>query len=130
MATSPAFLTTARRWPRDRTAAEVILDHLDCRNRGDVREDIKRNYAWNARMMSRRDVGRGGPGVIREAEELARRVPGIEIRITSFLVEGDIGFVEWSARGRGVRVDDGADTLVVDRGRIACHTTSYTVRRA
>jgi len=43
------------------------------------------------------------------------------------LVEGELGFLEWSARGSGAEVEDGADSYLIRDGRIVAQTIHYTV---
>jgi len=113
---------------RTRTTMEVILDHLECRRRKAIDEDIARNYALDVTVMSRRGARRGATGVRAEADELGDAVPDLRFRITSLVANGQFGFIEWSGRGRDVRAEDGADSFVVRDGRIVCQTISYDVR--
>jgi hypothetical protein len=131
----PALTTTVRTGgnPRrlfalGRSTLDVILDHLDCRRRGAIDEDIDRNYDAGVAMLSPRGSRTGARAVRSEADELEDALPGLRLRVTRLLADGPYGYVEWTGRSRAGRIEDGADTFVVTKGRIHCQTTHYTVR--
>ncbi len=58
---------------------------------------------------------------------LERELPGGSFEYVTRLVDGDVGFLEWTARSAHARVCDSADSYVVRDGRIVAQTIHYTV---
>ena len=69
----------------------------------------------------------GHAGVKRAAELLASQVPSAVYTYTQRVVHEDIAFLEWTAAGTGAFVRDGADSFLIDDGRIKIMTIHYTV---
>lgn len=81
-----------------RTPRDVFEDHLQVSTEGSLKEDLVRNYAPDLVVLT-------GRGVYRGHDYLTQ------------LVEGDVAFLEWTARVDRARVDDGADSYVIRNGR-------------
>ena len=60
---------------------------------------------------------------------LKEEVPDANFHYGTRLAEGEMAFLEWTAEGHGVRVDDGADSFLIRGGRIVAQTIHYTVGR-
>ncbi|MFA5530567.1 MAG: nuclear transport factor 2 family protein [Thiohalomonadaceae bacterium] len=59
---------------------------------------------------------------------LSEQLPGGRWTYHTVMVEGELGFLEWSAEAdNGARVEDGADSYLIRDGRIRAMTIHYTV---
>jgi hypothetical protein len=112
-----------------RSAEEVIGDHLSQSRHGSIDEDLRRNYSESVVLLTGHGTFRGHDGLRQLNDRLNRELPGARFDYRTLLVEGEVGFVEWTARTVDARVTDGADSYVVRGGRIAAQTIHYTVRR-
>ena len=70
---------------QDRTTTEVILDHLDCRRRNALDDDLARNYAGEVTVISRRGASAGPSAVRTEAAFLGDALPDMRFRVTSLV---------------------------------------------
>lgn len=111
----------------DRSTADVFDDHLRLAGLGRHEDDIERNFAPGVVLLTGIGVLRGHDGVRRSREVLAEDIPDAEYEYVTRLVDGDVAFLEWRARGEGVEVTDGADSFVVRDGLIVAQTIHYSV---
>jgi hypothetical protein len=110
-----------------RSAREVIEDHLELFRSGSVEDDLERNYAPDVTCFIREGIHHGRDGLRQLAERLSSELPGATFEHTTVLVEGEVGFLEWTATSEHAQVRDGADSYVVRDGRIVAQTIHYTV---
>lgn len=111
-----------------RSTAEVLDDHLRESQVGSVEADLARNYAVDLIVLTGRGVFRGHDGLRQLAQLLREELPNASFEYRTRLVEGELGFLEWTARAEGSVVDDGADSYLIREGRIVGQTIHYTVR--
>jgi hypothetical protein len=112
-----------------RSAREVLEDHLQLALEGDVESDLERNFSDDVFLLTGYGIYRGIDGVREKAKLLADQLPGGRWEYHNVMVEGELGFLEWSGVGEnGARVDDGADSYLIRDGRIVAMTIHYTVR--
>lgn len=123
----PARLPRVPGEPLTRSTREVLEDHLQRSLDGDFETDIERNLSPDAIVLSARGVHHGREGAKELAKLLMQELPGAVFRYGTRVVEGEHAFLEWTARGGGRRVDDGADSFVVRDGLIVAQTIHYTV---
>src|SRR6476469_5614513 len=114
---------------RKRSTREVLEDHLRLRLEGEIEEDITRNYAEDVVLLTSFGVFRGQEGVRQSAQLLLEQLPCIRYQYRTRMVDGEMAFLEWTARCRVARVDDGADSFLIRNGRIVARTIHYTVRK-
>jgi hypothetical protein len=112
-----------------RRTEAVFCDHLELRRLGQVEIDIQRNSADDVVLLTTYGVFRGHDGVRRGAALLQSQIGNAIVTCVTRIVDGDVAFLEWTARSGDVVVDDGADTFVIRKGRIVKKTIHYTVRR-
>lgn len=112
-----------------RSTEEVLDSHLRLSKEKATAEDICRDYAEDAVLLSGHGVFRGHEGVRRSAGLLKRELPGATYEYHTRLVEGEVAFLEWTAHSDGAQVEDGADSFVIRDGLIAAQTIHYTVDR-
>jgi hypothetical protein len=111
-----------------RTTTDVLQDHLVKRLVGDVDGDIAANFADDILILSSFGVFKGRDGVRESAATLQRLVGEAVFHYNRTLIEGDYGFLDWSAESDHTVVRDGADSFVVEGGKIVLQTIHYTVR--
>lgn len=114
--------------PQDRSAKEVLDDHLRESREGSIEEDLARNFAEDLVILTGRGVFRGHAGLRHLNRLLMEELPGAEFEYRTRLVEGELAFLEWTAQAEGAVVEDGADSYVIRGGRIVAQTIHYTVK--
>ena len=110
-----------------RSAAEVFDDHLRLARENDFERDLERNVAPDITVLTGRGVFRGHPGVRELARQLIEEVPNGEWRYGQRLVDGRVAFLEWTVDTGPFRVPDGADSFLIDHGKIQAQTIHYSV---
>lgn len=119
----------------ERTAREVLDDHLNIANdwvggtfEEILAEDLRRNVAEDIVILINRGTFRGHEGVRELALMLADELPEhAAFDYTYVAAEGNIGFLEWTYQDSQVQVRDGADSYVIENGKIIGQTIHYTV---
>ena len=121
-----------------RTAQEVLDDHLNVTEhfgveedwRSIVEEDIRRNISGDIVILINRGTFRGHEGVRRLAQMLGEELPEQRsFEYTYRAVEGRMAFLEWAYEDDNVRVRDGADSYLIENGKIVAQTIHYTVEQ-
>jgi SnoaL-like domain len=110
-----------------RSAVEVLDDHLRLASENDLEADLARNVAEDIVVLTARGVFHGHPGVRGLARQLMDEVPSGEWRYRQRLVEGRVAFLEWTVDSGPFRVCDGADSYLIEDGKIKAQTIHYTV---
>lgn len=111
-----------------RTAREVLDDHLQRANAWDFEGDLACNFSDDIVLLTGYGVFRGLEGVRAKVRLLSEQLPGGRWTYHTVMVEGELGFLEWSAEAdNGARVEDGADSYLIRDGRIRAMTIHYTV---
>jgi len=121
-----------------RSAQEVLDDHLNLTERFGaeenwqriVEEDIRRNVSEDIVILINRGTFRGHEGVRQLAQMLGEELP--EHRAFDYTyraVEGRVAFLEWAYEDDNVRVKDGADSYLIEDGKIVAQTIHYTVEQ-
>ena len=123
---------------RSRTAQEVLDDHLNlAENWGGERgfkrgleEDLRRNTSEDILILINRGTFRSHEGVRQLAHMLREELPKHRsFEYTYRAVEGRIAFLEWAYEDENVRVRDGADSYLIENGKIVAQTIHYTVEQ-
>ena len=113
---------------RQRTAREVLDDHLNLAMAWEFETDLARNFADDVILLTGYGIFRGKEGVKQKVRLLGEHLPGGQWEYTTIMAEGDMGFLEWRATAdNGARVEDGADSYLIRDGRIHAMTIHYTV---
>jgi hypothetical protein len=112
-----------------RSAVEVFNDHLWQGKHGSVEQDLPRNFAEDVVMLTGRGVYHGYDGMRYLAQLLREELPNARFEYITVQLEGEVGFLEWTAQADGAYVEDGADSFVIRDGRIVAQTIHYTVKR-
>jgi hypothetical protein len=121
-----------------RTAQEVLDDHLKLAENwgGEVgferglEEDIRRNSSEEIVILINRGTFHGHEGVRKLAHMLSEELPEHRsFEYTYRAVEGRMAFLEWAYEDEDVRVRDGADSYLIENGKIVAQTIHYTVEQ-
>ena len=112
-----------------RTTNQVFEDHLALARAGEVEADIQRNFAPDCVLLTTDGEFQGHEGVRMAAAALARQLPDASFEYTTRMVSGELAFLEWTGDSQKAHVRDGADSFVVQNGRIRYMTAHYTVER-
>ncbi|RDV36450.1 nuclear transport factor 2 family protein [Bradymonadaceae bacterium TMQ3] len=111
-----------------RSAREVLEDHLDLARRWDFETDLERNFDPDIVLMTTYGIFRGVEGLRQKVRLLQEQLPEGVWTYHSIMVERHLGFLEWSGVGEnGARVEDGADSYLIEEGKIRAMTIHYTV---
>jgi hypothetical protein len=110
-----------------RSAAEVFEDHLRLARENDFELDLERNVAHDVKVLTGRGVFRGHAGVRELARQLIEEIPNGEWQYGQRLVDGRVAFLEWTVDTGPFRVPDGADSFLIEHGKIQAQTIHYTV---
>jgi len=109
-----------------RTTAEVFMDHLHQRYRGDIECDLKRNYSKDVIMVENYGIFHGFDGVRQSAAILNKLVPTSKYKMDNLVFNKDNAFEAWSVNADGVKVTDGIDAFIIRDGKIIVQTIYYT----
>ena len=111
-----------------RTAREVLDDHLRLAAAWDFETDFARNFHPDLVLLTGYGIFRGPEGARAKARLLAEQMPGGRWDYRTVMAEGELGFLEWTGEAdNGARVEDGADSYLIQDGKIRAMTIHYTV---
>ena len=110
-----------------RTPQEIFGHHAEVLIAGDL-EGIVSDYADDAVFITPAGVLRGKDGVREGFTKLLADVPNADWAVPTQIFEGDVLFIEWSAKAVSTYVEDGIDTFVFRDGEIAVQTVRYTLQ--
>ena len=111
----------------DRISRDVFNDHLDLSQKGRFEEDIVKNFSQDCVVLTNRGYYRGHAGLMELARILKQELPNAEFKYINRLVEGRFALLEWTADCGNVAVHDGADSFVIENGKIVAQTIHYTL---
>jgi hypothetical protein len=85
---------------------------------------------WLLVILINRDTFRGHDGVRQLVQMLGEELPERRsFEYTYRAVEGRIAFLEWAYEDADARVRDGADSYLIEDGKIVAQTIHYTVEQ-
>jgi hypothetical protein len=113
-----------------RSAQEVLDDHLSTSLNGRVEDDLERNYAPDVVIVSNWGVKHGHDGLREMAKLLQSQLPECTFAYKLRLIEDDIGLLEWTGQSSAGSVHDGVDSYVIREGLIRAQTIHYTLTPA
>jgi len=108
-----------------RTTTEVIEDHLVKRLKGQVEEDLADNFSKDIIILSSFGVFEGHDGVRKSADKLKRDIGDAQFAYNHTQIEGRYALLEWSAHKEEKKIVEGADSFVVEDGKIIMQTIHY-----
>ncbi len=110
-----------------RTPQEIFQHHAEVLIAGDI-DGIVADYADDAVLITPAGVQRGKDGVRAAFTNLLGDLPNADWEVPTQIFEGDVLFIEWSAKAANSYADDGIDTFVFRDGEIAVQTVRYTLQ--
>jgi hypothetical protein len=113
---------------RRRSTQEVFADHLRLANEHRFQEDLQRNCSPDCVVLERRGIFKGHEGIRVIAGYLFEELGDAGYVYVNELFDGRFAFLEWTSDGPLARVDDGADSYVIENGWIVAQTIHYTVQ--
>jgi hypothetical protein len=114
---------------KERTAREVIEDHLKKSICGSIDEDLKNNFSEDLVILTGEGIFHGHEGLKKLNEKLLKQIPNAQYEYRTKEFDTKIGFLEWRASSEKTTVQDGADSYVVIDGKIVAQTIHYTVNK-
>jgi hypothetical protein len=109
-----------------RNTTEVIQDHLQKRLVGEVEADIAENFSTDIIILSSFGTFRGHEGVKQCSKKLERDIGNVSFNYNHTQIEEEYAFLEWTASKGKELVCDGADSFVVENGKIVMQTVHYS----
>jgi hypothetical protein len=110
-----------------RSTREVFEDHLRLAAEGDVEADLARNVDEEFVALTGRGVFHGWDGVRDLARQLMEEIPSARWTYVTQLFEGRTAFLDWTVDEGPHRIRDGADSYLIEAGKIRAQTIHYTV---
>jgi hypothetical protein len=110
-----------------RTTQQVYEDHLRLAADGDFEADLARNVAADFVALTGRGVFRGHAGARELARQLMEEIPSGRWTYVTELFDGPMAFLEWTVDEGPYRIRDGADSYLVEGGKMRMQTIHYTV---
>src|SRR4051795_5047754 len=109
-----------------RTPQQVFQHHAEVLVAGDL-EGIVSDYADDAVFITPAGALHGKDGVREGFTKLLSDVPNAEWAVPTQIYEGDVLFIDWSAKAANSRVEYWIDTFVFRDGEITVQTVRYTL---
>ncbi len=110
---------------RQRTTEEVFEDHLRLRLAGNLDEDLRRNYSEDVILLTVNSNARGHDALRMSARRLSRQLPDAQFKIAAKQVAGPYALLIWSARSSRFDAVEGADSFVIENGKIVFQSIHY-----
>ena len=86
------------------------------------------DYADDAVFITPAGVKRGKEGVREGFTQLLADVPNADWTVPTQVYDGDVLFIEWTAKSAATKVEDGVDTFIFRDGQIRLQTVRYTLQ--
>jgi hypothetical protein len=109
-----------------RSTREVIEDHIRLQIAGQLDDDLRRNYAESAVLLTERGCAWNRDLLRQHVSLLYPLALGGSYEVNALQVHGDTGMLVWKARFPAFSVDRGVDSFVVTDGKIRMQTSYYT----
>ena len=110
-----------------RTPQEVFQHHAEALGAGDL-DGIVEDYSDDAVFITPDGIKRGKAGVREGFTLLLADVPNADWTVPTQVYDGDVLFIEWTAKSAATKVEDGVDTFIFRDGMIRLQTVRYTVQ--
>ena len=110
-----------------RTPQEVFEHHAEALGEGDL-DAIVEDYCDDAVLITPSGVKRGKDGIREAFTQLLADVPNADWALPTQIYDGDVLFLEWTARAAATKVEDGIDTFIFRDGQIRLQTVRYTLQ--
>lgn len=108
-----------------RSTKEVFEDHLQLRIYGDLEADLSRNYSDTVVLLTENSNLRGHDALRLSAGRLADQLPNGKFEFLSKQVSGPYALLIWQADSDRFKVIGGADTFLIEDGKIQMQSIHY-----
>lgn len=110
-----------------RTAREVFEDHLRLRVEGELEEDLRRNYSKDMVLLTSNSELVGHDAIRASAARLDEQLPDASFTFLSKRVHGPYAFLIWEVRSSHLDAMSGADSFVIENGKIVFQSIHYAL---
>lgn len=112
-----------------RSAEEVLEDHIKLRLEGKLEEDLRRNYSEDVILLAVNSNAQGHDVIRMSARRLNDQLPDAEFKIVAKQVNGPCALLIWSAKSSRLDAVEGADSFVIEGGKIVFQSIHYGLTR-
>lgn len=112
-----------------RSAEAVFEDHLKLAIERDMEAELSRNNAEEIVLLTNFGVFHGHQGVREAAELLEKELPNGTFNYKVKLCHDNICYLHWTGDSEEASIEDGADSYLIENGRIKIQTIYYTVKK-
>ncbi|GAB1581939.1 hypothetical protein PPNSA23_18820 [Phyllobacterium phragmitis] len=109
----------------NRCTEEVFEDHLNLRREGKLEEDLKRNYAEEVVLLTSNSNLQGHDAIRYSARKLREQLPDGHFEYVAKQVRGNFALLIWRAKSSRFDAVEGADSFVIEDGKIRLQTIHY-----
>jgi len=113
----------------ERSPREVFEEHLRLAQEGEIEEDLKRNNAEDIVLLTNYGTFHGHEGIREAARLLDEQLPSGTYDYKLKLSSGKICFLHWTGDSEESYISDGADSYLIEEGKIKVQTIFYTVHK-
>ncbi|GAB3164370.1 nuclear transport factor 2-like protein [Telluribacter humicola] len=114
---------------QSRNSYEVFEDHLKLAQEERLEEDLQRNAAEDKVLLTNYGNFYGHDGVRQAAALLARQLPDGTYEYKIKQCHGAVCFLHWTGNSKETAIEDGADSFLIENGKIKVQTIYYTVKK-
>ena len=111
-----------------RSPEEVFEDHLRLRAEGKLEEDLTRNYDTNVILLTSNSNMVGHEALRLSAGRLREQLPDAQFSYRVKRVNGPYAMLIWSAVSSRFEAVEGADSFVIEDGRIVFQSIHYALQ--
>jgi len=111
----------------ERSSKAVFEDHLKLAKAGKLEEDLSRNISEEIVLLTNYGTFKGHAGVREAADLLKQQLPEGNYEYCLKLCHENICFLQWSGDSTESYIEDGADSFLIEKGKIRIQTIYYTV---
>lgn len=112
-----------------RSPREVFEEHLKLAQEGKIEEELKRNNAKDIVLLTNYGTFHGHEGVKEAAKLLDEQLPNGIYDYKLKLCHGKMCFLHWTGDSEESYILDGADSYLIEDGKIKVQTIFYTVHK-
>ncbi|WP_395517434.1 nuclear transport factor 2 family protein [Pseudorhizobium flavum] len=111
-----------------RSTDEVLQDHLRLRAEGKLEEDLARNYAPQVVLLTSNSNMSGHAALRKSASRLRKQLPEARFNYRVKQVQGPYALLIWSATSSRFEAVQGADSFVIENGKITFQSIHYALQ--
>jgi len=112
-----------------RSASAVFEEHLELAQKGGIEEDLNRNYSKDIVLLTNYGTFHGYEGVKEAAKLLEKQLPKGIYDYKLRLCHEKMCFLHWTGDSEESYILDGADSFLIEEGKIKVQTIFYSVHK-